>query len=51
MPDVTIYLDADPAESLARTHRDRIAQRTLEYYARVRAGFWPWLKRSPSGLG
>ncbi|NLM40691.1 MAG: dTMP kinase [Firmicutes bacterium] len=38
-PDLTIYLDADPADCLARTKKDRIAQRTLEYYGRVRAGF------------
>ena len=47
VPDVTIYLDADPAESLARTHRDRIAQRTLEYYARVRAGFLAMAQAEP----
>ncbi len=39
VPDLTIYLDADPAECLARTKKDRIAQRTLDYYGRVRAGF------------
>jgi dTMP kinase len=39
VPDLTIYFDADPAESLTKTKGDRIEQRTLEYYARVRDGF------------
>lgn len=39
MPDLTIYFDAHPAESLAKTKGDRIEQRTLDYYARVRDGF------------
>lgn len=39
VPDLTLYLDADPEECLARTKPDRITERALEYYARVRAGF------------
>lgn len=39
VPDLTIYFDADPAESLIKTKGDRIEQRTLDYYARVRNGF------------
>jgi dTMP kinase len=39
VPDLTIYLDADPAESLTKTKGDRIEQRTLDYYAKVRKGF------------
>lgn len=38
-PDLTIYLDADPAVCLARTKKDRITQRDLDYYSRVRKGF------------
>lgn len=38
-PDLTIYLDGEPAEFLAKTKGDRIEQRTLDYYARVRNGF------------
>ena len=39
VPDLTIYFDANPAESLVKTKGDRIEQRTLDYYARVREGF------------
>ncbi len=39
LPDLTIYLDGEPAEFLAKTKGDRIEQRTLDYYTRVRAGF------------
>lgn len=38
-PNTTIYLDANPADSLLKTKGDRIEQRTLDYYARVRSGF------------
>ncbi len=38
-PDLTIYLDGEPAEFLVKTAGDRIEQRTLDYYARVRGGF------------
>lgn len=38
-PDLTIFFDADPAKSLVKTKGDRIEQRTLEYYGRVRKGF------------
>jgi dTMP kinase len=47
VPDLTIYLDADPAFCLARTKRDRIAQRTLEYYSRVREGFLALAEADP----
>lgn len=46
-PDLTIYLDADPAESLKKTKGDRIEQRTLEYYTRVRDGFLTIAKQEP----
>lgn len=39
LPDLTILLDADPAEALFRAGGDRIETRTLEYYRKVRAGF------------
>ncbi|MDI9442286.1 MAG: dTMP kinase [Firmicutes bacterium] len=38
-PDLTVYLDGDPAQFLAKTKGDRIEQRTLDYYNRVRRGF------------
>jgi len=47
IPDRTIYLDADPALSLQKTEGDRIEQRTLEYYARVRKGFLTIAQREP----
>ncbi len=47
IPNLTIYLDADPAESLAKTKGDRIEQRTLDYYARVRAGFHAMAQEQP----
>ncbi|NMA61414.1 MAG: dTMP kinase [Firmicutes bacterium] len=47
IPDLTIYLDADPAESLKKTKGDRIEQRTLEYYARVREGFLTIAQEEP----
>ncbi len=39
MPDLTIYLDGDPAATLRKTKGDRIEQRALAYYTRVRDGF------------
>lgn len=47
VPDLTIYFDADPAKCLARTKKDRIAQRTLEYYTRVREGFLAMAQAEP----
>ncbi|NLL47003.1 MAG: dTMP kinase [Firmicutes bacterium] len=47
VPDVTIYFDADPAESLIKTKGDRIEQRTLEYYSRVREGFLQMARAEP----
>lgn len=47
VPDLTIYFDANPAESLIKTKGDRIEQRTLEYYARVRAGFLTMAQAEP----
>lgn len=47
VPDLTIYLDADPAESLQKTKGDRIEQRTLDYYARVRQGFLALAQAEP----
>ncbi len=47
IPDLTIYFDADPAESLAKTKGDRIEQRTLEYYSRVREGFLTMARAEP----
>jgi len=47
VPDLTIYFDADPAESLLKTKGDRIEQRTLEYYARVREGFLTMARNEP----
>ncbi len=38
-PDLTIYFDAQPSFSLTKTKGDRIEQRTLDYYTRVRSGF------------
>lgn len=38
-PNLTVYLDAQPKASLTRVKGDRIEQRTLEYYEKVRAGF------------
>ncbi len=47
VPDLTIYFDANPAESLVKTKGDRIEQRTLEYYARVRSGFLTMAQAEP----
>ncbi|MCK9525265.1 MAG: dTMP kinase [Limnochordia bacterium] len=47
VPDLTIYFDADPAESLVKTKGDRIEQRTLEYYSRVREGFLTMARAEP----
>ena len=38
-PDLTLCLDQEPRSSLERAGRDRIEQRTLGYYQRVRQGF------------
>ncbi len=38
-PNLTIYLDAEPSAALVRAGGDRIEQRALEYYERVRGGF------------
>lgn len=46
-PDCTIYFDADPADSLRKTGGDRIELRTLEYYTRVREGFWAIAQSEP----
>lgn len=46
-PDLTIYFDADPAESLKKTKGDRIEQRTLEYYSKVRKGFLTIAEQEP----
>lgn len=56
-PDLTIYLDGDPIATLDKTKGDRIEQRTLDYYARVRNGFLTIAKAEPervkliSGMG
>jgi dTMP kinase len=50
LPDVTIYFDAEPAESLQKTKGDRIEQRTLEYYARVRQGFLTMAQAEPGRI-
>jgi len=50
LPDLTIYFDADPAESLVKTKGDRIEQRTLEYYARVREGFLTMAQAEPGRI-
>ena len=47
VPNLTIYLDANPAESLAKTKGDRIEQRTLDYYSRVREGFLTMARAEP----
>lgn len=47
VPDLTIYFDANPVESLAKTKGDRIEQRTLEYYAKVREGFLTMARAEP----
>jgi len=47
VPDLTIYFDADPADSLMKTKGDRIEQRTLEYYDRVREGFLTIARAEP----
>lgn len=47
VPTRTIYLDADPAESLVKTEGDRIEQRTIEYYRRVRDGFLTIAQKEP----
>ncbi len=38
-PRLTIYLDQEPQHALKRAGQDRIEQRTLAYYQRVRSGF------------
>jgi dTMP kinase len=47
VPDLTIYFDADPLYSLAKTDGDRIEQRTIEYYNRVRNGFLEIAENEP----
>ncbi|HBN95058.1 MAG TPA: dTMP kinase [Firmicutes bacterium] len=47
VPDLTIYFDANPAESLGKTKGDRIEQRALEYYDRVRKGFLTMARAEP----
>lgn len=39
MPDLTLCLDMEPEIALDRTEGDRIEQRTIGYYDRVRYGF------------
>jgi len=39
LPDLTFCLDQDPQTALQRTQGDRIEQRALEYYAKVRQGY------------
>lgn len=39
MPDLTLCLDHEPQKALGRAGQDRIEQRDLDYYHRVRAGF------------
>jgi dTMP kinase len=51
-PDLTIVLDLDPAEALARTvqrggHEDRFEKKGLAYQQRVRDGFRELALRSP----
>lgn len=48
MPDITIYLDLEPREALQKSGRDRIEQRNLDYYQRVRDGFYQIAKDEPS---
>lgn len=47
VPDLTIYFDADPLYSLTKTDGDRIEQRTIEYYNRVRNGFLEIAENEP----
>ncbi|NLJ81066.1 MAG: dTMP kinase [Firmicutes bacterium] len=46
-PDLTIYLDAEPSLSLQKTKGDRIEQRTVDYYTRVRYGYLEIAKAEP----
>ncbi|NMB38823.1 MAG: dTMP kinase [Firmicutes bacterium] len=39
MPKITFCLDQEPEIALKRTKGDRIEQRTIEYYRKVRAGY------------
>lgn len=47
MPDITIFLDAEPADALVKTKGDRIEQRALDYYDRVRNGFLQIAQNEP----
>lgn len=47
MPNLTLCLDLEPEMALGRTEGDRIEQRTLEYYQRVRHGFHHIAQENP----
>ena len=47
-PQLTICLDHDPALALSRAGRDRVEQRTLEYYRKERFGFLDMAAQAPS---
>ncbi len=48
VPDITLCLDQDPELALAKTSGDRIEIRTLDYYRRVRTGYYQIAKDEPS---
>jgi len=39
LPQITLCLDEEPARALKRTKGDRIEQRDLDYYHKVRTGY------------
>lgn len=47
MPDLTLCLDLEPEIALSRTEGDRIEQRALDYYKRVRDGFQRIAQENP----
>ncbi len=47
-PSLTIYLDQEPEQALKRAGRDRIEQRTVEYYQKVRSGFLQMAQEQPA---
>lgn len=47
MPDLTLCLDLDPEIALTRTDGDRIEQRALSYYRRVRSGYHQIARENP----
>ncbi len=49
-PDLTLYLDIDPAVGLARGELDRIEQQNLDFFHRTRARYLALVKDNPKAV-